>query len=325
MSSKLSLSRKGFTLVELLVVIAIIGILVGMILPAVQAAREAARRTTCLNNVRQVALACLSYETANSVYPPVIGSNRESFMVRILPMLEQQTPYDNFRSQSDTVANTILAIDQVATIPLEMFRCASASQSDFDGPVNGSFTSHYTGCSGFATDATGTALPASQIYEPPSGSDGNLGLNGMFSPNLNSAGVLLPRTKSGVDTTDVSDGLSNTMAIIETSRGDFLGSGATGRNFTNVRLRWSWGNNVSTPNRVNWGRSVDRLINSFDVENDMPTPNPYHGICISSNHSGGANVSNGDGSTHFVSEDTEIFILKAAAGIEDGQEANFRN
>ena len=62
MPSKPSRFNKGFTLVELLVVIAIIGILVGMILPAVQAAREQARRTSCLNKVRNVALACVSYE-----------------------------------------------------------------------------------------------------------------------------------------------------------------------------------------------------------------------------------------------------------------------
>ena len=72
-------SKRAFTLVELLVVIAIIGILIGMLLPAIQQVREAARRTQCLNNMRQIALACLNFESANAHFPTAGGQANSFF------------------------------------------------------------------------------------------------------------------------------------------------------------------------------------------------------------------------------------------------------
>ena len=318
MSSKLSRSHKGFTLVELLVVIAIIGILVGMILPAVQAAREAARRATCLNNARNIVLACVSYESTNGQFPPPIGTNTESLLVRILPMLDMRSLYDDFRAGIDPTT----ALTSLAEVELEVLRCASAATNDFeasDSTGNG-FTSHYTGCAGPAGPA---------FSEEPFPTSGRIGRSGMFSPvigTVNGNSAIIPRTKSGIDTTDVADGLSNTMAIIETSRGDFQGD--TGQaTFTNERVSWSFGG--ANPSggcaltRLNWGRSVVNKINSFDTSTDTSNPGtPYHELCISSNHSGGAHVANGDGSVQFVSEDTDLVILQAVAGIDDGVQAN---
>jgi prepilin-type N-terminal cleavage/methylation domain-containing protein len=96
-------SRRGFTLVELLVVIAIIGILVGLLLPAVQAAREAARRMQCANNVKQVALALHNFESAFKTFPPYVQVNANSngsVHYLILPYIEQSAVYNEGNGNS---------------------------------------------------------------------------------------------------------------------------------------------------------------------------------------------------------------------------------
>ena len=103
--------RRGFTLVELLVVIAIIGILIALLLPAVQAAREAARRIQCSNNLKQLAMAIHGYHAAHNILPPGAihmgpdstpvnaGSN---WAIAILPLLEQNTLFDQYNSDCRT-------------------------------------------------------------------------------------------------------------------------------------------------------------------------------------------------------------------------------
>lgn len=102
--------RRGFTLVELLVVIAIIGILVALLLPAIQAAREAARRTECANNMKQIGLAVQNFHDTYDGLPPLsIGSGRASFWVLILPFAEQQQSYDLLNG-ANANANTNIGI-----------------------------------------------------------------------------------------------------------------------------------------------------------------------------------------------------------------------
>src|SRR5262249_36755591 len=87
----------GFTLVELLVVIAIIGVLVALLLPAVQAAREAGRRATCTNHLKQMALGCHNFNDVNNSLPPVdMGDNWATWALCILPYCEQKALYDKW-------------------------------------------------------------------------------------------------------------------------------------------------------------------------------------------------------------------------------------
>ena len=138
---------KGFTLVELLVVIAIIGILVGLLLPAVQAAREAARRMQCSNNMKQLGLAFHNYESAFRTFPaawyaggPVPPWNLHSGLVGLLPYMEQTalfSAYDSTVSPANERGPIGIANVAVISTVLPMFICPSAPESGVERIYNG--------------------------------------------------------------------------------------------------------------------------------------------------------------------------------------------
>jgi prepilin-type N-terminal cleavage/methylation domain-containing protein len=133
---------RAFTLVELLVVIAIIGVLVALLLPAVQAAREAARRSQCMNNLKQIGLGCLNFQSTNKAFPtaggvveqfikaaelskPLYGFETASWMYQILPFIEQQAIYNGRRG--DGGANAGFIKTGLISKPVAAFNCPSRS------------------------------------------------------------------------------------------------------------------------------------------------------------------------------------------------------
>ncbi len=193
------LRHRGFTLVELLVVIAIIGILVGLLLPAVQSAREAARRMQCGNNLKQLGLAFHNYESATKRLPPgrAPGSGISAFGA-LLPYMEQSNVYAlvDFKVSS-THANNTAAL--AANIP--GFLCPSDPVSII--PVVGWAGTNYRTNQG---SGILNSLP------PTLSSDPNFGYP---EPN----GPMIP--SKFLKFSDVTDGLSNTAAFSEHGKGDF--------------------------------------------------------------------------------------------------------
>lgn len=322
-------TRRGFTLVELLVVIAIIGILVGMLLPAVQAVREAARRATCLNNLRQVSMAAQNYQSANLRYPPgaavtVVSTGPvefddfgESWMVSLLGFVEQKNILDQHRATSSPGVANEVELAALSSQRLPLLFCGSATQEDQtttapDGIVDpssfGTFTSHYYASAG--PNYTG------YNFMPGIDTDGiPIGLDGVYSPT---GGTYSPSTSKTYS--DIRDGSSNTMAFGEVSRSDNL---SITPSFLPLRPGWAFGQLVF-PDTGSTLRTYS--INSFRFGLGLNASLPpagsgkieYNDHPFGSNHPGGANIALADGSSKFISESVDPTILHAYSGIKDG-------
>ncbi|QDV70930.1 Type II secretion system protein G precursor [Rosistilla carotiformis] len=281
---------QGFTLVELLVVIAIIGILVGLLLPAVQAAREAARRMQCSNNLKQFGLALHNYHDTHQKFPAGsrftngtgnIGGDRINGWVAILPFMEMGNVYDlwDFRFDYDNAANNAAK----ATVVDAMF-CPSKPR-----PLQGSSTVAY----GDYAFSTGTGHT----------NDGNTNSwRGVFNQN------------SRVAFRDITDGTSNTIA-----------AGEMDSNFNLTNHIWRWGyhshRNMCYPmNRKIVGDAAFSHItnNGTVIAGTSATEFSDLWANFGSHHPGGAQFLKADGSVLFVAETIEYLTYQYLGDKADG-------
>ena len=127
--------RSGFTLVELLVVIAVIGILIGMLFPAIQTVRSAARRAGCLNNLRQLILAAQNYESSNGKFPKAMNADGGSMFLELSTFLEQEYVYQRAAEELAAGETYQDRYAELSTLPMQVLFCAGRDRNGPDRPT----------------------------------------------------------------------------------------------------------------------------------------------------------------------------------------------
>jgi len=323
----------GFTLVELLVVIAIIGVMVGLLLPAVQAAREAARGSQCKNNMRQLSLAVLNYESANQHLPPgaevdlddTVTANNGSWGVhgQILPYLEQANLY----SQVDLSVGWDFQ-EAIDGLKISTYACPSDPRSDELREPGGGKVSLFPTTYGFNY---GTWF----VFDPQTRAGGN----GAFFPNSylrmarisdGASNTLLaaevkawqPYTRNGgPPTTDIPDTIDEAKVVV--ASGDRIR--ITGHTeWPDGRVHHTGMTTTMTPNtRVEHeedGEIYDADFNSWQEGKNGGAGNASYAIITSrSHHAGFVHVVMVDGSCHAVQDSIDLEVWRALGSRDEGK------
>jgi prepilin-type N-terminal cleavage/methylation domain-containing protein len=312
--------RRGFTLVELLVVIAIIGVLVALLLPAVQAAREAARRTSCANKIRQLAIAVHNFhDTMNylphgasaAVYPVPTGSGMirgTSWIVYTLPYIEQRPLYDKYRFDL-SYDNSINAAVGEVVIPTLYCPSGPDAKKHFDpNPgVTRNVTTHYYGVMGPAGSTNPSNVTMNgQTYSYTVGSCGTnaaWSAEGMMSQYQDYPTGSVS-TSRNIKLADVVDGTSNTLMLGELSR--MIPPGTTSH-----YRSWIRGQNGGSGTTKN----VTYPINSTFYNGGSN----FNDISFGSQHPNGCHFALGDASVKFITQNIDLNVYKAAASMGGGE------
>jgi len=310
----MSYSRRGLTLVELLVVIAVIGILVALLLPAVQAARESARRTHCANNLKQLTVAAQNYHDTRGSFPPafiLVPKSNGSFAggttlwVELFPYLEEhnlQWAWD----YSDYRKNLRGGRNATSAHVIEVLLCPSHPR--LENPVDWTDTSQH-----WPNLAWADGFYAASHY---GGNGGTLPFNYISPPSVSPPsrdGVFFQSSR--VRVADITDGTSNTFLFGERSQEDpeydrltavfDPGSGPLVKFGT-----WGWAgadgatNSLGTPVPINY--RVPPLPNAGDWRWEI-----FRLSAFGSDHPGGATFAFADGSLRFIADDLPLKQLQA--------------
>ncbi len=317
-------ASKGFTLVELLVVIAIIGTLVALLLPAVQSARESARRAQCTNNLKQLGIGMQNHHDAKKQLPfGNISCCWATWQMQILPYIEQQRlgamygflpkdvendinkPKDQWRYDSGPPINNI----QVTTNRIETLTCPSdEARVYFSGVTMHNYVANYGNTNHIGIDHLGPANPAwiKYVGSPFSGDDP------------------LPHRHLEVQFREITDGLSNTLLASETVQG----VGLDAAQYDTRGLTWfGWSAGFETRATPN-ATDPDTVQRKQDCVLEAPNPPCVAPSSLAnlfwndarSRHPGGVNVVMCDGSVHYVIDGIELAVWRAASTTQ-GEEA----